>query len=997
MSSSNGIAKKKISKPTSNQKSVLYGRRIDGVYVRLACPVCHRESFSTQLGLLNHCRISHSLEFGFYENIMAQCGTPVDESEVPLDHPIRNRPLTLPVVPVTTPKTLERPTIKEYEEDVDLELDHEGSTAKRKKISPELVPTPSDQKQDALTSSPSTGFLETTASDTSTTIHDSSATTTSTMMDIPSRSYIFTESPAILDNTYVAHNTALEDKLMSLSKEPTDLDSPTTTPRINKKTTTTSSSSAASVSGSPPPSPSPSSLPTSAIDSPVTATPPPPALSEKEISASVPLTPVSEIPNDTKTESLTSAIAEKGSRFYIKRRIVVGNVSKFIAPEKRDSTLKNYTHKWMIYVVEPPQDQDKTPFLTGVRYHLHPSYKPYDVVDVTEPPFRLTRLGWGEFPIRLQLYFVDKRRNKSLDVIHHLKLDYTLSGRQMLGNERGFDIELDRNTNFQDLTTIPTTMEISDISSSSSPSPLSSQQPQQLHQHHHQHQNQQHQQSQQPQPQYLHQHQQQLEHQQNQQQQQQEQQQQQHEQQQHQQKSSTVPISTAATFPLNTSSIDGTPATTTYPINAPLQQPSIHTSSQRLILLQGILKECVLQYPIVMRAVSQLHQSVSFPTLPYTCARNNQHFMTLPSYKRKALEWHRAHLLRILVQQRCQETNDVILNVAGDGLGTKEVVKWCRVQGYTPVSFPSSNKNNAPTLSPELISEAEKQQEEEPQDWCRYCGLETHVTMECTNKPKSWRKRMVLGEQHTLTNAQSLLTSLGLNLQQEQQQQKKPHHLASNTSYDTMNTVAIDDDDDDDLEVEVDLQHSRTFSNKNTATNTTTPPPFIETMPTTAITSSPTTMMTATTETDEALLHLIRQVGLDGNVDDRALDWVWSVIAQLRLKHMIGHDITVARNGQLQFQRPIEPEMNCDTAMEQRLIVGNLFVQLTKVFLKKMLKGGVAMWQKEKDQDSDKSSKLLVPYHIHQAVRQMPSMDFLTNAYMGTFKDAQKCPKSTLE
>ncbi|ORZ25943.1 hypothetical protein BCR42DRAFT_17346 [Absidia repens] len=109
-SSSNGIgmAKKKISKPTSNQKSVLYGRRIDGVYVRLACPVCHRDSFSTQLGLLNHCRISHSLEFGFYENIMAQCGTPVDESEVPLDHPIRNRPLTLPVVPVSTPKTFER-------------------------------------------------------------------------------------------------------------------------------------------------------------------------------------------------------------------------------------------------------------------------------------------------------------------------------------------------------------------------------------------------------------------------------------------------------------------------------------------------------------------------------------------------------------------------------------------------------------------------------------------------------------------------------------------------------------------------------------------------------------------------------------------------------------------------------------------------------------------------------------------------------------------------
>lgn len=78
----------------------------------------------------------------------------------------------------------------------------------------------------------------------------------------------------------------------------------------------------------------------------------------------------------------------------------------------------------MIYVMEPKQDakQESKPFLTAVRFHLHPSYKPYDIIDVTNEPFRLTRLGWGEFPIRLQLYFVDKKRNKSLDIIHHLKV-----------------------------------------------------------------------------------------------------------------------------------------------------------------------------------------------------------------------------------------------------------------------------------------------------------------------------------------------------------------------------------------------------------------------------------------------------------------------------------------------------------------------------------------------------------------------------------------------
>lgn len=66
--------------------------------------------------------------------------------------------------------------------------------------------------------------------------------------------------------------------------------------------------------------------------------------------------------------------------------------------------------------------QEVSKFVTGVRFFLHPSYKPLDVVDVTEPPFRLTRLGWGEFPIRVQLFFVDKRRNKSVDIIHHVKV-----------------------------------------------------------------------------------------------------------------------------------------------------------------------------------------------------------------------------------------------------------------------------------------------------------------------------------------------------------------------------------------------------------------------------------------------------------------------------------------------------------------------------------------------------------------------------------------------
>src|SRR5438045_6410278 len=47
----------------------------------------------------------------------------------------------------------------------------------------------------------------------------------------------------------------------------------------------------------------------------------------------------------------------------------------------------------------------------------------------------------------MQIFFVDKR-NKPVDVIHALKLDDTHSGKQRLGDEHAFDLELDRNTEF---------------------------------------------------------------------------------------------------------------------------------------------------------------------------------------------------------------------------------------------------------------------------------------------------------------------------------------------------------------------------------------------------------------------------------------------------------------------------------------------------------------------------------------------------------------------
>ncbi|KAI8099183.1 uncharacterized protein BX664DRAFT_15336 [Halteromyces radiatus] len=839
-----GSSKRKVQR--SNQYPVLYGRRMDGVYVRLSCPVCHRENFTNQIGFQNHCRISHSLEFNYYENIMAQCGTPVDESEVPEDHPIRLRPLTLPTVSSKSTKKTERPTIKEYEEDVDLELDQDGSRTKRSKTEP-LSSSSSSLEQQATTASiltpkgsmpatPSTPDSTVSAPTQPTTMIDKDNTQTTPINNITSTLSTTLPKEAGSSSNNIESHILQEQSSMETAKS---TESSTLSSVIPEKNHITS------------PSPAPSMLPiettatisttdksTSTIASPSTPG-----------GSSAPLTPISENPEEGKTESLTSAIAEKGSRFYIKRRIVVGNVSKYIPPEKRDPTLKNYTHKWMIYVVEPPQDQDKKPFLTGVRYHLHPSYKPYDVVDVTESPFRLTRLGWGEFPIRLQLYFVDKRRNKSLDVIHHLRLDYTLSGRQMLGNERGFDIELDRNTNFEDVTTIP------GLSSDTA--------------------------------------------------------------------STTNDTSSSTLAPSSSSSNNTDVTTTATPAILSKQNMMVNATKQRMTLLQGILKECVQLFPMVSRSQQQPSGS-SRGSLRYTCANSTKHYFTWSAPRRKALEWHRSHLLRIEVQQRCKDINDDILRTACDALSTKDVIRWCREQGYTP------NKKEDRTLDDNVEEEEERSKEDQGSDvqqWCRYCGSDQHLTLDCTRKPSGWRKKkqFVLGDQHTLSDVRLLLEQSGLSMMETEKK-----------------------DMDDVVQVDDDMESDKTCNYQD-------------------------------------LLNRIRDRMMDEEDNERSLDWIWSVIAPLRLKTMVANNISMSRQGQLQMRTGEEDLM---TAMDQRLVVGQLFLQLTKLFLKKILTHGVAIWQKEKDQE--KKNKLLVPYHIHQAIQQVDHFDFLTNAYMGTYKKQQQ-------
>ncbi|XP_051482264.1 YEATS domain-containing protein 2 isoform X5 [Apus apus] len=136
--------------------------------------------------------------------------------------------------------------------------------------------------------------------------------------------------------------------------------------------------------------------------------------------------------------------SDETSRLYVKKTIVVGNVSKYIPPDKREENDQS-THKWMVYVRGSRREPSINHFVKKVWFFLHPSYKPNDLVEVREPPFHLTRRGWGEFPVRVQIHFKDSQ-NKRIDIIHNLKLDRTYTGLQTLGAETVVDVELHRHS-----------------------------------------------------------------------------------------------------------------------------------------------------------------------------------------------------------------------------------------------------------------------------------------------------------------------------------------------------------------------------------------------------------------------------------------------------------------------------------------------------------------------------------------------------------------------
>ena len=74
-----------------------------------------------------------------------------------------------------------------------------------------------------------------------------------------------------------------------------------------------------------------------------------------------------------KPKNLVAPVPEpRGAHLKVKRRIIVGNVSKWLNPEDRSEDMS--THKWMIYVRGDKDFPDVSDVVEKVRFLIHQRY-----------------------------------------------------------------------------------------------------------------------------------------------------------------------------------------------------------------------------------------------------------------------------------------------------------------------------------------------------------------------------------------------------------------------------------------------------------------------------------------------------------------------------------------------------------------------------------------------------------------------------------------------
>ncbi|CAI2187663.1 14430_t:CDS:2 [Funneliformis geosporum] len=862
----------------------LYSRRNDGTYVKLACPECHRSKFINVQGFLNHCRLSHKIEFPNHEEALLICGTPVNESIIPLDHPARSRIVTRPPS-LRTILGQSNPTIKVFEEDIDLGVDehsirHDKTYSNNQESgysenSP-ISYTTSDRaikssENDTNLDSPDVLGLNYTSSE----IDDCELSSNSSDLDfspfnkttppyyqhkIKSETNIVDTNDKIspennIEDSHSKENDSSNDVIGKSENEIMEIDSTTINNEIQKSQHDGSK------------------LINNSKSDVVKAT--------TSVSTNIDQTNLSGISQQREVTTISAAFTipacisvfdpiDHGSRFYVKRRIVVGNVSKWVAPEKRDPNLQKYTHKWMVYVAGPPHDLNVTPFIRKVRFYLHPSYRPHDIVDVVDSPFQLTRYGWGEFPIRIQIFFVDKR-NKPVDVIHALKLDDTHSGKQRLGDERAFDLELDRNTEF--IASIP----------------------------------------------------------------------------EHNKQKRKLNI-IQDSIQQNVSNVKQM-SVNIIPTQKKKEQNNEGLTLEDINCIEPLLNEAVQNYPLILSLSAHAARK---STLPYSTATSARVYLSWDLDRRKASEINRAKLIRSLVQSLARTSIDEKVKSIAESLTTRQVVLWCRKNGYTPVNLEGASNSDALnrniTIKPYISSLVSNDLDtstsliKRPQHqitYCKSCGC-----------PEVWHEI----NSSTTKSSNGIVFSYKCRLRPHILQTKKRRLVSLTSAKEFLEELEDNDNYQGDDAMNIDIGGGIIFNIKDIGTM----------------------------KSGNKSKHWYATTNIP---DPRGIDWIWSVVGNLQLEGVVATKLITNENGIISFE-----EGDQNIAMQQRLETGNLLLQLTRVFLKDLINKSMRTYKSEILDDpgpsrSVNAKKLLIPYHIYQTIQShLDTFDFLTGEGLASDK-----------
>jgi transcription initiation factor IIF auxiliary subunit len=113
---------------------------------------------------------------------------------------------------------------------------------------------------------------------------------------------------------------------------------------------------------------------------------------------------------------LEEAEQERRELEQITRQVVklyIGNRHRL-----EDRTSGQTWHKWTLFV-RMDEDIDEADYIESVTVYLHPTFTPNTIV-LREPPYEVSRLGWGVFNIKLKIRFLSKFNKQPLEVSHFL-------------------------------------------------------------------------------------------------------------------------------------------------------------------------------------------------------------------------------------------------------------------------------------------------------------------------------------------------------------------------------------------------------------------------------------------------------------------------------------------------------------------------------------------------------------------------------------------------